>query len=165
MKLHELSRKYILEQAGIKSAKMTAISGPLKWVPVMILPASGLPDKSSFIKSVIAEVDDRSKRAHFMTMIDAIFSGMTMDDFSDHFANSAVSYKVAGKFDYANKTHSLRELKHGNKDRIYLYPYTGIDRRYVFFFEAAHKNQQQTEKAVKDRTEELIKKILDQKLF
>lgn len=163
MKLHELSRKYILEKAGINTAKMTAISGSLKWVPVMILPASGLPDKSSFIKSVIAEVDERSKRSHFMIMIDAIFSGMTMDDFSDHFANSAVHYKAAGKFDYANKTHTLRELKHGNKDRIYLYPYTGADRRYVFFFEAAHKNQQQTEKAVKERTEELIKKIVDQK--
>lgn len=165
MKLHELSRKYILDQAGINTAKMTAISAPLKWVPVMILPASGLPDKSSFIKSVIAEVDDRSKRAHFMTMIDAIFSGMTMDDFSDHFANSAVQYKVAGKFDYAKKSYILRELKHGNKDRIYLYPYTGIDKRYVFFLEAAHKNQQPTEKAVKERTEELIKKIVDQKLF
>lgn len=164
MTLHELTRKYILEKAGINTAKMTSISGTLKWVPVMILPASGHPDKASFIKSVISDVDDRSKRSHFVAMIDAIFSGMTLDDFSEYFANSAVKYKVAGKFEYANKVENLRELKHGSKDRIYLYPYTGKSGRYLFFLEAAHKNQEQTEKSVKDRLGEVIKKIIDQKL-
>ncbi|MFV3283731.1 hypothetical protein ACNFCI_06620 [Pseudomonas sp. NY15356] len=164
MKLYELTRKYILEKAGINTAKMTSISGTLKWAPVMILPASGVADKASFIKSVIAEVDDRSKRSHFVAMIDAIYSGMTLDDFSEYFANSAVKYKVAGKFEYANKVENLRELKHGNKDRIYLYPYTGKGGRYLFFLEAAHKNQEQTEKALKDRLGEVIKRIIDEKL-
>lgn len=163
MKLHVLTRKYILESAEINTAKMTSISGTLKWVPVMILPASGQPDKASFIKTVISDVDDRSKRSHFAAMIDAIFSGMTLDDFSEHFANCAVKYKVAGKFDYMNKVENLRELKHGSKDRIYLYPYTGRSERFLFFLEAAHKNQEQTERSVKDRLEEVIKKIIGEK--
>jgi len=164
MTLHELSRMYILEKAGINTAKVVTINGTLKWVPIMILPASGLPEKSAFIRSVIAEVNDNSKRGHFLAMIDSIFSGMMLDDFSEHFANSAVSYKVAHKFKHAGKTESLRELKHGNKDRIYLYPYTGKKKNYVFFMEAAHKNQQQTEKTVKDRAEDFIKKIIDANL-
>lgn len=164
MTLHELSRMYILEKAGINTAKVVTINGTLKWVPIMILPVSGLPEKSAFIKSVIAEVDDNSKRGHFLAMIDAIFSGMMLDDFSDHFANSAVQFKVAHKFKHAGKMESLRELKHGNKDRVYLYSYTGKKLRYVFFMEAAHKNQQQTEKAIKDRAEDFIKKIIDANL-
>lgn len=163
MKLHVLSRKYILEKAGLKPAKMTSINGSLKWEPVMILPSSGQPEKSSFIKSIIENVDDRSKQGHFMAMVDAIFSGMTLDDFSEHFANSIVEYKVAGKFEYAAKVVNLRELKHGRKDRIYLYPYTG-KQRYVFFLEAFHKNQEQTEKFVKGRLYEIIKQIIDEKL-
>lgn len=164
MKLHRLSRTYILEKAGINTAKVVTINGTLKWVPVMILPASGLPDKSFFTKSVISDVNDNSKRAHFLAMVDAIYSGMMLNDFSEHFANSAVNYKVAHSFKYSGKSENLRELKHGNKDRIYLYPYTGRLERYVFFFEAAHKNQQQTERGVRERAEELIKKIIDANL-
>lgn len=164
MKLHKLSRTYILDKAGINTAKIVSINGTPKWVPVMILPASGLPEKTVFIKSVMADVNENSKRAHFMAMIDAIFSGMMLDDFSEHFANSAVKYKVAHSFKHASKTENLRELKHGNKDRIYLYPYTGKTGRFVFFFEAAHKNQQQTERAVKERAEELIKKVIEANL-
>lgn len=164
MKLHKLSRTYILDKAGINTAKIVSINGALKWVPVMILPVSGQPDKAVFIKSVMTDVNDNSKRSHFMIMIDAIFSGMMLDDFSEHFANSAVKYKVAHSFKHAGKIENLRELKHGSKDRIYLYPYTGNSGRYLFFFEAAHKNQQQTEKVVKDRAEDLIKKILEAKL-
>ncbi|CAM3724382.1 hypothetical protein [Pseudomonas wadenswilerensis] len=164
MKLHRLSRTYILDKAGINTAKIVSINGTLKWEPVMILPASGLPEKAVFIKSVMADVNENSKRAHFMAMIDAIFSGMMLDDFSKYFANSVVKYKVAHSFKHAGKTENLRELKHGNKDRIYLYPYTGKMGRFVFFFEAAHKNQQQTETAVKERAEELIKKVIEANL-
>lgn len=165
MKLCVLTRKYIFEKAGVNTGKQVVLNGTLKWVPVMILPASEQADKSFFAKSVIAEVNDNSKKSHFVAMVDAIYSGMMMEDFSEHFANSIVNYKVAHSFKYAGKTENLRELKHGNKDRIYIYPYTGLGERYVFFFEAAHKNQQTTEKSVKDRAEELIKKIVDSKIM
>ncbi|MCU1722398.1 hypothetical protein [Pseudomonas sp. 5P_5.1_Bac1] len=165
MKLHTLTRTYILEKAGIDTSKIVAINGNPSWVPAMILPASGLPEKSIFIRSVIAAVDENTKRGHFLMMVDAIFSGMMLEDFSDHFANSVVKYKVAHSFKHAGKTENLRELKHGSKDRIYLYPYTGRNGRYVFFFEAAHKNQQHTEPGVKDRAEESIKRILADKFL
>lgn len=165
MKLRLLERKYIFEKAGVNTDKLVVLNGTLKWVPVMILPVSGQADKSIFAKSVIAEVNDNSKKSHFVAMVDAIYSGMMMEDFSEHFANSSVKYKVAHTFKYAGKTENLRELKHGNKDRIYIYPYTGACGRYVFFLEAAHKNQQTTEKSVKDRAEDLIKKIIDSKFM
>lgn len=165
MKLRELTRKYIYEKAGIKPGGQVVLNGKLKWVPVMVLPASQQADKSHFIKSVMAEVDDNGKRSHFTIMIDAIFSGMMLDDFSEFLKGTVVTYKVAHKFKFANKFESLWELKHGKKDRIYVYPYTGPCGKFVFFIEAAHKNQTTTEKSVKDHAEGEIKKILEAKIM
>lgn len=165
MKLRELTRKYIYEKAGIKPGGQVVLNGKLKWVPVMILPASEQADKSYFTKSVQAEVDDNGKRSHFSIMIEAIFNAMMLEDFTEFLSGTVVKYKPAHKFKYQNKFESLWELKHGKKDRIYIYPHTGPCGNYVFFIEAAHKNQTATEKSVRDHAETEIKRIIDSKVM
>lgn len=162
MKLHRLTRTYLLQKAGIDPAKAPAQGGgSLKWTPVMILPVSNQPDKSHLIRSIAANVDDGKKRASFLQMTDALFRAITLDDFSNYFNERVVEYKVAHSFQYKNKTESLRELKRGKKDRIYIYPHNGHCGKFIFVFQALHKDQQNTPDEVKRYAESTIKQILD----
>ncbi|WP_454876048.1 hypothetical protein [Pseudomonas farris] len=165
MKLRRLTRRFLLETAGIDFAKAGDIKGVAVWTPVMIIGHQQDSSKSHLSKSIIESVNDPHKKSSFLTMINALFTGISLADFEQYFKGSIVTYKSAHKFKYKNAFHSLKELKHGKKDRIYLYPYSGKCGSYIFILEAVHKNQNTTSDEVKQYAEKVIKDILDAKLM
>ncbi|MFI8607418.1 hypothetical protein ACIGFL_03565 [Pseudomonas sp. NPDC077649] len=166
MKLTKLTRKLMLEKAGINPSKAPIAGGGVdKWTPVMILSGAQSVDKSHLVKSIAENVDDPKKRSFYLQMVDALFRAVTLDDFSQFFNGSVVIYKVAHSFKYKGKTESLYELKKGKKDRIYVYPYNGKCGRFIFVLEALHKDQQNTPPEIKAYAEHTIKSILDTKLM
>lgn len=152
----------MLTTAGLDPKKVPAPAGGVeKWTPVMILPASKQEDKSRLARSIAENVDDIKKRRSYVAMVDALFRAITLDDFSSFFEDSSVTYKSAHKFKYKNKFENLRELKHGNKDRIYIFPYNGKCGKFLFVLEVLHKDQQNTPEEIKQNAETAIKLILD----
>jgi hypothetical protein len=156
----------LIRAAGLDPQKAPRLPNkPLKWRPVLVLPASDDPDKSRLIKSIGSNVNDRSKKSYFLVMVTALFSAATTDDFAQFFNGTNVIYKTAHKFLYSGKWEIVHELKLGQKDRIYLYPYSDKSGKYIFILEVLHKNQNPTPDDVKARSEDVIKLILTAKMF
>lgn len=156
----------MLAKAGIDPARAPIAGGGVdKWTPVMILSGAQSADKSHLAKSIVENVDDGKKKASYLQMVDALFRAITLDDFSQFFNDSIVTYKVAHSFRYKDSSLSLYELKRGKKDRIYVYVYSGSCGRYVFVLESLHKDQQNTPDEVKRYAEGVIKKIVDAKIM
>ena len=156
----------MLEKAGIDPNRAPiAGSGVDKWTPVMILSGAQSADKSHLVKSIVSNVDDPKKRASYLQMVDALFRAITLDEFSQFFKDSVVTYKPAHSFKYKGKAESLFELKRGKKDRLYIFPYNGKCGRYLFVLEALHKDQQNTPPEVKAYAEPTIKSILDARIM
>ncbi|UXY55411.1 hypothetical protein [Pseudomonas tohonis] len=153
----------MLETAGLDPRKAPAAGGGVdKWIPVMILSdAKQDASKSHLAKSIVKNTDDRTKRANYLQMVDSLFRAITQDDFGSLFAGDPVTYKSAHSFKFKNKNETLRELKRGKKDRIYVFPYDGKLGRYVFVLEALHKDQQTTPDHIKNYAESAIKVILE----
>lgn len=165
MKLRKITRRFLLETAGLDFEKAVAIQNTPLWTPVMVVASAADADRSYLAKSIRSSVDENGKRSSFMMMVDSLFQAIALEDFSSFFANSVVTYKTAHTFKYKDNNHSVKELKRGKKDRIYIYPYTGVCGKFVFIFEAVHKNQMPTPDEVKQYAEKMIKEILDAKLM
>lgn len=159
MKLQNLTWTFMLRTAGLDPKKVNEPQGSLKWKPVFVLPASGLPDKSVLAKSILSNVDAPPKKRHFLVMVQALYEAVRCEDFSGFFNDSLVEFKEAHSFFRANKREIVRELKQGRKDRIYLYPHNCDQGRFIFVFSVLHKNQTTTPAEIKDYTESVVKQI------
>lgn len=158
MKLKTLTRTYLWEKAGF-TGQPPAINDGQIWTPVMIMPASGQADKSHLLRSLVGKVDGQKKR-YVSAMLDALFRAVCVEDFAAFFNNSIITYKKAHSFKHQRSNEILRELKHGKKDRIYLYPYSSAHGKFIFILQYDHKDQMPTSDEVKSYAESAIKDIL-----
>lgn len=148
--------------AGLDPAKMPP--QPVQasvWVAVMFFSDERGPDKSLLAKSVRDNVDDKKKRSHYAQMVDALFQAASVADFCAFFDDFNVICKIAHSFKFNGINYIVHELKCGAKDRIYIYIYTKNSKMCVLVIESLHKNQRKTPQDIKDRSEELIKKIVN----
>ncbi len=162
MRLKRLERDWMLKMAGVNPAKMPPppAAGTL-WAAVMYFSDDRGPDKSPLAKSVQNNVDDVKKRSHYLQMVDALFQAASVEDFCAFFDDFNVTCKVAHSFKFNKNNYILHELKSGSKDRLYIYVYTKNSEACVLVLESLHKNQRKTPQDIKDRSEDLIKKIVN----
>ncbi|MFP3756551.1 type II toxin-antitoxin system RelE/ParE family toxin [Cupriavidus sp. SIMBA_020] len=116
-------------------------------------------DATDFARSVQAEVDDDDKVGNYVAMLFALFNAIKQADFHAALTQLAVQCKEAHAFKYRGHGERLWELKSSKKDRIYFY--TLGKPKIIVLLEAHHKKDQTTPKAVKNRAETAIKKIVD----
>jgi hypothetical protein len=112
---------------------------------------------SKLFKSIKKYVDDDEKRSNFLVMLTAIARAATQQDYGAVLSNSVVTAKPAYKFNYRNKQHTVLELKHGKKDRIYFYPEKFCGLPCIVLLLAHHKKDQTTPKEVTTYCETTMK--------
>ncbi|MGC5809333.1 hypothetical protein [Ralstonia pseudosolanacearum] len=158
MRLREVNFSNLLPKghtAGVRPAEQP----PAKWKVTVLTTDCEALDATDFINSVQREVDDDEKAGNYITMLFALFSAIKQGDLEAAFSQLAVQCKEAHLFKYRGHGERLWELKYGKKDRIYFY-YLGKP-KIIVLLEAHHKKDQTTPKAIKNRGESAIKKIVD----
>jgi hypothetical protein len=136
--------------------------GPMAWTFATPVPDTSVDFKSSkFYRTVIDNVDDDEKLGHFGTMMAGLARAATQSNFSELLVGYGVDYKRAWDFKAHGSMRRLWELKHGKKDRVYLYPITIEDKKAFIFLQAEHKKDQTTPKHVKAYCEPMIKALVN----
>lgn len=132
---------------------------PQVWRVVVLAKNGEALTETDFYRSVISEVDDDGKIAHYLDMVYALFSAAKIPDFRFAFQGLTVTCKEAHAFKYKNSTEKLWELKSGKKDRIYFYVLGKS--KIIVLLEAHHKKSQTTPREIKVRAEPAIKWVVD----
>lgn len=159
----------VLRQSGFAPealARLPVAAGPFVWT--IVTPVASKTDpltSSKLFRSVAQQVDDDEKRANFAVLMNGLYRAAQHENYQEVLKGSSITIKVAHEFKYRNKTEKLWELKHGKKDRVYLYPlavaHGGSRKRALAVLLAHHKKDQTTPREVTTYCESTIRSHID----